>query len=229
MSTTTSNSVPDEPTIIQPTPTSTKYRHIVIEDETQNPSTLTISEKSMKRIADCSKMRIDKQLTKLAKDGVIFLKANNQLRVNAIKLRSIIIKLLTRYKFITKVPHPDLQQPHKSVEENGWIPKEAIKPVRSSLNAVFVGSIGINEPKWRSFWALTNDDQETQNHKSNNVRDHSHCIAPESQSSLLLPPIVTTSNDTSSNSVKSMIIFSAKICTINTNKNKTKKKHRTNM
>ena len=94
----------------------------------------------------------------------------------------------------------------KSIEENGWIPKEAIKPVRSSLNAVFVGSIGINEPKWRSFWAWNDDDdndQETQNNKSNNIENNSHCIAPESQSSLLSPPpIITTINDNSSNSVK---------------------------
>ena len=121
MSTTKSKSVhfassTDEHTIAhRQNTTSTMYRNIVIGDETQNPSQLTISEKSMKRLQDCSKMRIDKQLTKLAKDGVIFLKANNnQLRTNAIKLRSIMVKLLARYQFIAKVPHPDHQQPVNS-------------------------------------------------------------------------------------------------------------------
>ena len=63
----------------------------------------------MKRLTDCSKMRVDKQLSKLAKDGVIFLKApsnNTRLRKNDIKLRSVIIKLLGKYQFTEKIPHP---------------------------------------------------------------------------------------------------------------------------
>ena len=85
------------------------YRQLEIEDETQEGGKLIISEKSMKQLTDCSKMRIDKQLSKLSKDGVIFLKApsnNNQLRTNAIKLRGVIVKLLGKYQFIDKVPHP---------------------------------------------------------------------------------------------------------------------------
>ena len=87
------------------------YRQLEIEEETQDwEGKLIISEKYMKQLIDCSKMRVDKQLAKLSKDGVIFLKApsnnNNQLRTNAIKLRSVIIKLLAKYEFIEKVPHP---------------------------------------------------------------------------------------------------------------------------
>lgn len=92
-----------------PRSTTSIYRTLEIEDETQKgDSKLIISEKSMKRLQDCSKMRVDKQLSKLAKDGVIFLKApsNNSLRTNAIKLRNVLIKLLAKYQFTEKVPHP---------------------------------------------------------------------------------------------------------------------------
>ena len=83
---------------------------VEIEDGTHTGSNkFTISQDSMIKLTDCSKMRTDKQLSKLAKDGVIFLKApsnNNQLRTNAIKLRGVIIKLLGKYQFCDKVPHP---------------------------------------------------------------------------------------------------------------------------
>ena len=70
---------------------------------------IIIPEKSMKELIDCSKMRTDKQVTKLAKDGVIFLRAptnNNQQRSNAMKLRNVIIKLLEKYQFTQRIPHP---------------------------------------------------------------------------------------------------------------------------
>ena len=85
-------------------------RSVIIEDETQTPSKLlSIPEKSLKELMDCSKLRTDKQLTKLAKDGVIFLRApsnNNEQRLNAMKLRNVIVKLLAKYQFISRVDHP---------------------------------------------------------------------------------------------------------------------------
>eukprot|EP01083_Nonionella_stella_P304308 1056841_1 len=161
-------------------------RFVSIEDETSDPSELHIAEKALKVLQDASKMRIDKQLVKLAKDGVIFLKApsnTNTQRTNAMKLRTTIIKLLSKYQFVETVPHPK-HDTKKSVEENEWIPEHAIKPRKSALKAIFVGSVGKNEPKWRSFWEWSDDSTEN--------------VAPESQSSYSSspPPPITMPDDT---------------------------------
>lgn len=90
----------------------TTQQYVLIQDETTD-DTLQIPETSMKKLMDCSKMTIDKQLSKLAKDGVIFIRApseNDELRKNAMKLRNSIIKLLMKYQFIQKVSHPDYQE-----------------------------------------------------------------------------------------------------------------------
>ena len=96
--------------------------HLQIEDETATHNTLSIPPKSMRKLPDCSKLRIEKQLSTLAKDGVIFLKSpnnnnnnnNNDLQSNAIKLRHTLMKLVKKYNFIDKIPHPqfDLSVKH---------------------------------------------------------------------------------------------------------------------
>ena len=83
---------------------------VEIEDGTHTGSNkFTISQDSMIKLTDCSKMRTDKQLSKLAKEGVIFLRApcndDNKLRSNAINLGNVLMKLLIKYEFIDKIPH----------------------------------------------------------------------------------------------------------------------------
>ena len=62
------------------------------------------------------------------------------------------------------------------MEANGWIPKHAIRSKIPSLGAVFVGSVGKNEAKWRSFWAWHDSTDIEDQHTNNNS------IAPESSS-----------------------------------------------
>ena len=107
----------------------------------------------------------------------------------------------------------------KSIEENGWIPKYLMKPRKSSLKAIFLGSIGKNEPKWRSFWAW-NDKNITnvENHHSNTITDINNneqnaseidnkFVAPETQcsqsasqsSQSASPPTINHSNNNHNN------------------------------
>ena len=82
-------------------------RFVVLEDESQNPSKLRIPERSLRSIPDSSKLRPDKMLSRLAKDGVIFLRApsdNDDLKRNALKLGGDIIRLLAKYEFIETIP-----------------------------------------------------------------------------------------------------------------------------
>eukprot|EP01084_Bolivina_argentea_P288578 495325_1 len=176
--------------------TKSSKRTLIIEDDTQTPSQLEIPEKSMKLLPDCSNLRADTQLRELAKNGVIFLRASsnndNIQRTNALKLRDVMIKLLTKYHFIAKIPHPKYDTSKKTIENNNWIPKSAIKPIDESLKAVFVGSVGHNEPKWRSFWKWCDKSQLNENNKENSLS-----IAPESQLSLCTPsPPVISDNQT---------------------------------
>ena len=84
----------------------------------------------------------------------------------------------------------------RSIEENGWIPKQAITAFPPSLKAVFVGSVGHNEPKWRSFW-VWHQEQSSQTQQAGEETDNNSnsLIPPESQSSIALPPSIMLKND----------------------------------
>lgn len=81
------------------------------------------------------------------------------------------------------------------MEANGWIPKHAIKPKQPSLRAVYVGSVGKSEAKWRSFWAWHDDEEEDEDGNKSKSPDNNHSIAPESQSSIASPPTVAHIQD----------------------------------
>ena len=67
-------------------------------------------------------------------------------------------------------------------QANSWIPKYAMKSKssKSLLQTIYLGSVGAKEPKWRSFWEWTDDDQLSTTTQLSNTNANNNSVSSES-------------------------------------------------